>query len=108
MAGFEVDQELLRALARSYDAAADGITAIRPRLTAVAGALPGSLAGKAADPAPDRARDAFGTVARRHEYLAALVRGTDGRYTASEGRVVEGMQRLIPPAAFHGPWRTPR
>lgn len=104
MAGFEVHQELLRALARSYDATADGITAIRPRLTEVAGALPGSRAGKAADPAPDLARDAFETVARRHEHLAALVRGTNGQYTESEDRVVAGMRRLIPPTAYYGPW----
>lgn len=98
MAGFEVDQQLLRALARSYDAAADGITAIRPRLTEVAGSLPGSLAGRAADPVLDRVRDAFGTVARRYEDLSSLVRGASGQYTETEDRVVDGMRRLTPPA----------
>jgi hypothetical protein len=105
MAGFEVDQQLLRALARSYDAAADGITAIRPPLTEVAGALPGSLAGQAADPAPDRVRDAFGAVARRHENLASLVRGAGGRYAETEDRVVDGMHRLTPPAPVSRPGR---
>lgn len=105
MAGFEVDPELLRALARSYDGAADGITAIRLRVTEVAGALPGSRAGRSADPAEDRVRDAFATVARRHENLAALVRGTSGQYTATEEQVVAGLKRLAPPQPFDGPRR---
>ncbi|GIG20555.1 hypothetical protein Cch01nite_12790 [Cellulomonas chitinilytica] len=96
--GFEVDQDLLRALARSYEAAADGITGIRTTPTDVTAALPGALAGTAADPAADVVRDAFGSVARRHEDLATLVRGTSGRYDESEARVVDGLGRLSPPA----------
>jgi hypothetical protein len=104
MAGFEVDQQLLRALARSYDAASDGITAIRPRPSDVTGALPASLAGTAADPAADLVRDAFAAVARRYEDLASLVRGTSGRYEESEERVVDGLSSLTPPPPpFHLP-----
>ncbi|HWS32290.1 MAG TPA: type VII secretion target [Actinoplanes sp.] len=105
MAGFEVDPELLRALARSYDGAADGITAIRLKVTEVAGALPGSRAGTAADPAEDRVRDAFRAVARRHENLSSLVRGTSGQYAGTEDQVVAGMKRLTPPKPLYGPWR---